>query len=242
NEKHNEANQEQNRDGESHNLSWNCGVEGPTDDPEVLALRARQMRNLMATLLFSQGVPMICAGDEFGRTQGGNNNAYCQDNRISWLDWRLSPAQEAFLAFTRRCLAIVKAQPVLHRRKFYRGIARRGQTAKDITWYEPTGQEMTDKAWNQHFVRCLGVKLAGDMIDETDDRGEPIAGDTLLLLINAHHEPLPFTLPPARPGSAWEVLVDTFVPDGQSRSFQVGQPFEIAGRSLTLLRAAQDHA
>ncbi|MFN3925714.1 MAG: glycogen debranching enzyme, partial [Pseudarthrobacter sp.] len=179
NEKHNEANQEQNRDGESHNLSWNCGVEGPTDDPAVLELRARQMRNFMATMLFSQGVPMISHGDEMMRSQGGNNNAYCQDNPIAWMNWNLTEAQTEFLAFTQRCIKLRKDHPVLRRRRFFQERQIRGAQVKDISWFEPSGAEMTNKAWGAHFVRALGVRLAGDMMDEVDHRGEQVTGDTL---------------------------------------------------------------
>ena len=188
NEKHNEANGEDNRDGESHNLSWNCGVEGPTDDPAIIALRERQKRNLLATLLLSQGVPMLSGGDEIGRTQRGNNNAYCQDNEISWTSWDLTPAERELLEFTRTAhshparAAGAAAPPVLPR-------ARRARAdVKDIAWLDPSGSEMTDESWNAGFVRCLGVRLEGNAMDEVDERGQPITGDTLLVLLNAHHD------------------------------------------------------
>jgi len=195
NEKHNEANLEDNRDGESHNLSWNCGEEGPTDNPQVIALRERQKRNLMATLLLSQGVPMIRAGDELSHTQGGNNNAYCQDNEISWLNWELSDRHQAFLEFVKSLIRFRHEQPVLHRRRFFHGRPIRGADVKDLTWFAPTGKEMTDEDWTSGVVRCLGVCMEGEMPNELDERGERIRGDTLLILFNGNPDRVPFTLP-----------------------------------------------
>jgi glycogen operon protein len=186
NEKHNEANGEGNRDGERHNRSWNCGVEGPTTDQEILALRARQKRNLLATLIFSQGVPMLRAGDELSHSQGGNNNAYCQDNAVSWLDWRLDAEEHAFLDFVRRILALRREHPIFRRRRFFQGRPIHGEDIKDIAWLNPDGREMTDLEWEQHFARCLGVYLSGAELDETDARGRPVRDDDFLLLINAH--------------------------------------------------------
>jgi len=197
NEKHNEANQEENHDGHDHNLSWNCGVEGPTDDPAIRTLRARQQRNFLATLLLSQGVPMLQAGDEIGRTQYGNNNAYCQDNELSWLDWELDSSQQELLDFTRFVIRLFHRHPVLRRRKFFRCRQLRGSEVKDLAWFRPDGQEMTDQDWNNGYARVLGVRLAGDAIAEVDEQGNAIVDDTLLLLLNAHHEPLSFTLPEA---------------------------------------------
>jgi len=197
NEKHNEANQEENHDGHDHNLSWNCGVEGPTDDPAIRTLRARQQRNFLATLLLSQGVPMLQAGDEIGRTQYGNNNAYCQDNELSWLDWELDSSQQELLDFTRFVIRLFHRHPVLRRRKFFRGRQLRGSEVKDLAWFRPDGQETTDQDWNNGYARVLGVRLAGDAIAEVDEQGNAIVDDTLLLLLNAHHEPLSFTLPEA---------------------------------------------
>jgi isoamylase len=236
NEKHNEANGDDNRDGENHNLSWNCGVEGDTDDPEIIALRERQKRNLMATLLLSQGVPMISGGDEVGRTQRGNNNAYCQDNEISWTNWDLTPLQREFLEFTRRVIRIRRDQPVLRRRRFFRGRAIRGANIKDIAWLEPSGREMTDESWNTGFVRSLGVRLDGNAIDEVDERGNPIEGDTLLFLINGHHETIPFTLPEEPDDHRWVPMIDTF--DGQVSpgGLPGGAEYVLKGRSLALLR------
>ena len=207
--KHNEANGEGNRDGEANNLSWNCGVEGPADDAAVAALRARQMRNLLATLLLSQGVPMMCAGDEFGRTQRGNNNAYCQDNEISWLDWGLNREQAELLAFVRDLVRLRMSHPALHRRTFFQGRSGRGQRVTDILWFDPAGREMTDATWNAPQARALGAMLAGDAIAEIDDRGAPVRDDTLLILLNADAAPVRFTLPSSAAGRAWACLVDT---------------------------------
>jgi glycogen operon protein len=236
NEKHNEANKEGNRDGESHNNSWNCGVEGETADPAINALRARQMRNMMASLLLSQGVPMICGGDELGRTQGGNNNAYCQDNAISWQPWTLTADQRAFMDFTRRCIALRKEFPVLQRRKFFQGRRIRGSQVKDISWYDPTGKEMTNAAWNAHFVRCLGVRLAGDMMDEVDENGDRVCGDTLLMLFNAHHERIPFSLPAAPPGQSWALVLDTAKDGACGPEWGPGVPYDLEGRSMVVLK------
>ena len=238
NHKHNEANGEGNRDGANDNESWNCGVEGPTDDPNIIALRERQKRNLFATLMFSEGVPMMFGGDELSHTKHGNNNTYCQDNELTWLNWALDERKRAFLEFVKKCTRIFREQPVLQRRKFFVGRPIRGATIKDITFFEPAGREMSDDAWNNPHVRCLGVRLAGDLINEVDDRGEPIIGDTLLLLINSHWEEIPFTLPVTRTGHVWETLVDTRDPDsdGPVRVCRGGEQYPLFGRSLALLR------
>jgi isoamylase len=234
NEKHNEANGEDNRDGETNNLSWNCGVEGPTADPAIQALRWRQMRNFITTLFTSLGVPMLSGGDEVARTQRGNNNAYCQDNELSWTPWALSPEQQAFLAFTRRVIHLWKTQPVFHRRHFLQGRPLRGAGVKDITWLTPAGREMTDADWHAPEARRLGVRLAGD-IGETDERGRPIVGDTLLLCFNADAEPADFVLPADGPGAAWELLVDTARPDAQA-ACAPGEPYRLEGRSMAVFK------
>jgi len=238
NQKHNEANGEDNRDGTDDNLSWNCGVEGPTDDPEINALRAQQQRNFLATLLFSQGVPMICGGDEIGRTQHGNNNAYCQDNEISWYDWELDDERRTLLELTRRLIATRLQHPALHRRKFFQGRRIRGSDVRDITWLRPDGGEMTEAEWEANWVRTLGVRLDGRALDEVDERGDPIVDDTLLLLLNAHADTVPMTLPPPLPGAAWEVVVDTAQPDLEpgERRLDASEPYQLRGRSLALLR------
>ena len=237
NEKHNEANAENNRDGESHNRSWNCGVEGPTDDPAIKALRQRQKRNLLATLFFSQGVPMLLAGDEIGRTQRGNNNAYCQDNGVSWVDWELGPQARQLLEFTRRVIALRNAHPLFRRRTFFRGRAVRDPAVKDLTWLAPGGKEMTDEEWSHSFARCLGAFLSGHGLTERNERGEPVMDDDLLLLLNAHHDEIPFTLP-ADPQRRWTTLIDTSDPDGAPRHefVESGTAYPLQGRSLALLR------
>ncbi len=236
NDKHNEANGEDNRDGTSNNDSWNCGAEGPTEDPNVLALRERQKRNLVATLLLSQGVPMLYSGDELSHGQKGNNNTYCQDNDLTWLDWELSGEQKAFLEFVRKVTKAWHDNPVLHRRKFFQGRSIRGTDIKDISWFEPSGQEMSDEAWNAGFVKCLGVRLAGELIGDLDERGEPVRGDTLLILLNAHHEPLKFRLPTPVAGIDWETVFDTAAPEKEPSHFDAGHEYALEGRSLVLFR------
>jgi glycogen operon protein len=236
NEKHNEANGEENRDGESHNNSWNCGVEGPTDDPKVLKLRARQRRNLMATLLLSQGVPMILAGDERARTQGGNNNAYCQDNEIGWIDWYLDDAGREMLEFTRRILRIRKEHPMLRRRRFFQGRRIHGTDIFDIVWLRPDGHEMSDDEWSDGLVRCIGVMLNGQAMYEWDERGQRVYDDVLLLLLNAYHDEIPFALPQGVQHLHWEVLVDTTYASGSARpALRAGDIYPLQGRSLALL-------
>jgi glycogen operon protein len=235
NHKHNLANKENNADGEDHNLSWNCGVEGATSDAEILELRERQRRNFLATLLLSQGVPMICAGDEFGRTQRGNNNAYCQDNRISWLDWDLQEDEVELLEFVKDLIKFRAEQPVLRRRQFFQGRPIRGSEVKDISWLEPSGKEMTDEAWNASFVRCVGVLLAGDQIDELNARGQRITGNTLLMLLNAHHETITFTLPEHGAG-CWRLVIDTFSPNASQNDFDDGENYEIRQRSMAVFQ------
>jgi isoamylase len=239
NEKHNEANLEQNRDGERNNQSWNCGVEGPTTDPKILALRVRQKRNFIATLMFSQGVPMILACDPLGRTQRGNNNAYCQDNELSWIDWHVNSSQLEFLDFVRHVIAIRKAHPMFRRGSFFQGRAIRGAAVKDIVWLTPDGDEMTDEEWTQSFARCLGMFLAGREMGEDDDQGRPLIDDDFILLLNSHHEPIPFIIPPLPLPSSWQVVVDTSHADWQSvgeRRYVAGDAFPLQERSLALLR------
>lgn len=238
NEKHNETNQEENRDGHNHNVSWNCGVEGPTDDPAILALRMRQQRNFLATLLLSQGVPMLQAGDEISRTQSGNNNAYCQDNEVSWLNWELNPSQQELLDFTRFVIRVFHRHPVLRRRKFFQGRQLRGSDVKDLAWFRPDGQEMTDQDWSTGYAQVLGVRLAGNVIAEVDERGNPVVDDTLLLLLNAHHEPFSFVLPEGADHQRWVLLLDTRAaqPPAQSVSARAGDAYEMAARSLALFR------
>ncbi len=211
NEKHNEANGEGGNDGESHNRSWNCGVEGPSDDPKVNALRLRQQRNFLTTLMVSQGVPMIAHGDELGRTQRGNNNVYAQDNELSWVDWELDDDQRSLLDFTSALIALRKRHPVFRRRRFFAGDAAHGGRSElgDIEWFQPDGHQMDDADWNSGFARSLMVFLNGDAIPELDQMGRPIYDDHFLLLFNAHWEPITFTLPPKTFGSNWLIRLDT---------------------------------
>jgi isoamylase len=232
--KHNEANGDDNRDGENNNLSWNCGVEGRTDDPAILELRERQKRNLMASLMLSVGVPMISGGDEVGRTQLGNNNAYCQDNELSWTPWNLSLAEQQFLAFTRRLVRFRRSQPVLMRRKYFQGRPIRGVDVKDIYWLDASGGEMTDAAWNAPSIRSLGVLMVGDALDEIDERGRPVRGDTLLILLNAHHQGASFTLPNIGTNTAWLRMLDTVAPHVEERRYTGGSTYPMEGRTLAL--------
>jgi glycogen operon protein len=236
--KHNESNGEDNADGESHNRSWNCGVEGPTDDPEVLALRARQQRNLLATLFLSQGVPMLLAGDEFGRTQQGNNNAYCQDNPISWTDWDWQPAERELLAFTRRLIALRRAHPTFRRRHYFQGRPVRGAEVKDIHWLNPDGSEMSDEEWTQHHARCLGALLTGAGINDVDDQGGPVEDDDFLVLLNGHDGPIEFMLPEnGTTEEPWTILLDTYRVrrPRQASELWPGDTYPLQARSLALL-------
>ena len=213
--KHNDDNGEANRDGADDNRSWNCGVEGWSDNPEVSALRVRMRRNLLATLVLSQGVPMLCAGDEMGRTQAGNNNAYCQDNETSWVDWRLGSAAERFLEFVRELVAVRVQHPVLRRQRFLHGHRVGESPTKDLAWYDPAGGEMTDTAWHTDCVRCVGMGLNGDAIAEDDENDEVdaqkrrILDDTLLLLFNAGPDPVDFCLPATAGAGSWRLVFDT---------------------------------
>jgi isoamylase len=238
NEKHNEANGEGNRDGESHNLSWNCGVEGETDDPAIRELRARQMRNFMTTLLLSAGVPMILHGDEIARSQGGNNNAYCQDNEIAWQPWALRPEQEKMLEWTRRVIRLRREHAVLRRRNFFRGRPIRGGDLKDILWVRPDGKEMSEAEWQDSAVRALGVYLSGHAADITDDAGLPIVGDSLLVLFNTSDRAVTFTFPAVNHGNAWRLALDTANPDrpeGRPRGFD-GRRYRVGPRSVVVFK------
>ncbi|MDR4473792.1 MAG: glycogen debranching protein GlgX [Nitrospira sp.] len=237
NEKHNEANGEGNQDGHNDNLSWNCGIEGPTDDPVILDLRLRQKRNMLTTLLLSQGVPMLCGGDEIGRTQQGNNNAYCQDNDLSWHDWNLTAEDRDLLGFVRQLIALRQRHPVFRRRRFFQGRNIHGSEIKDIVWLRPDGREMDEADWSQGYLRALGIVLAGDAIEESDARGNRIVDDTFLLLLNAHHEAIPFLLPSADGTAPWSVVLNTHVGGIAHPPSTVtgGEPFTIEPRSMALL-------
>jgi isoamylase len=233
NEKHNEANGEDNRDGESHNRSWNCGVEGPTDDSEVQATRRRQQRNFLATLFLSQGVPMLLGGDELGRTQQGNNNAYCQDNEISWYDW--DDVDEDLLEFTRAVVALRREHPTFRRRRWFQGRPIRG--ALDIAWLRPDGTEMDDADWNAEFSRSVGVLLDGDAIPGHDARGQPITDDSFLLVLNADVESIDWTMP-ARSDDEWEIVLDTTGERDRGTPVDHAKPLSVGARSMVVLTAS----
>ncbi len=238
NQKHNLANGEENRDGDNANASWNCGVEGPSDNPAIQAVRARQRRNFLTTLFLSQGVPMLTAGDEYGRTQYGNNNAYCQDNPVSWLSWVRDTNRSRLQEFTSRLIALRRDHPIFRRPKFFQGRRIRGRDVRDVMWLTPGGTEMTNEEWNYSFVRCLGMLLSGDAIDVRDPFGEPIRDDTFLLLLNAHYEPVPFTLP-GREEVRWELVIDTRLESGFATTathFCAGENVTLIDRSILLLR------
>lgn len=240
--KHNEANGEESRDGSDDNLSANYGAEGPTDDPEILRVRARQQRNLIATLLLSQGVPMICGGDELGRTQNGNNNAYGQDNPISWYNWDLTPENQSLLNFTRSMVALRQSHPVLRRRKFFQGRKIHGSDVKDLTWYGPDGTEMTDHEWDDATIQALGLRLAGDALNEKDEYGNVVTGDTLLIILNGDVQPLEFPLPRLSPTGdlAWNVEINTdTVEETTGHQLPGSASVHLSPRSLMVLRQVE---
>jgi glycogen operon protein len=236
--KHNEANGEDNRDGDSANRSWNCGVEGPTDDAAILSLRRRQRRNLLATLLLSQGTPMLLAGDELGRTQRGNNNAYCQDNEISWLDWE--GAETDFLDFARRITALRSAHPIFHRARWFEGRPVYQEDAHDIAWIAPDGSEMTEEDWRANFARTLGMFLNGAQLPPELSRGDGAGDDSFFVIFNAYWEQIEFYMPHARFGASWGVVLDTArefdpFPEGETRVVEAGASITVAGRSVVVL-------
>jgi isoamylase len=236
NQKHNEANGEENRDGTNDNESWNCGFEGPTDDPTIKTLRGRQQRNLLATLLLSQGVPMLLAGDEFGHTQHGNNNAYCQDSPATWLNWDLSAEQRALLDFTREVIHLRRTQPIFRRRQFFHGRPIHGTEIKDLYWLKPDGGEMSEADWNTGNLCCLGIALPGDQITETDERGERVAGDSFAILLNAGGESVIFHLGAHRRDLHWKCVIDTTTAKPDDRVFERGTGFPLPARSLVVLQ------
>jgi glycogen operon protein len=243
NEKHNEANGEDNRDGESHNRSWNCGIEGPTDDPEVVELRERQKRNFLATLLLSQGVPMIAHGDERGRTQQGNNNVYCQDNELSWVDWE-GPADQAqanseLTEFTARLIALRREHPIFRRQRFFQGRPIRGSNIDDIAWLRPDAQQMDDEDWNTGYARSVAIFLNGQGIPDRDQLGERVIDDSFLLLINGHYEEITFVLPDKEYGPGWITVLDTAAADitaSRQEALAPSDEVSIPARALRLLR------
>ncbi|HEY0810145.1 MAG TPA: glycogen debranching protein GlgX [Longimicrobiales bacterium] len=234
NHKHTAANGEGNRDGHDNNLSNNYGHEGETDDPAIRCVRNQQKRNFLATVMFSQGVPMLCGGDEIGRTQRGNNNAYCQDNEISWFDWNLDPADQELFQFTCRMIALRHKHPGLRRRSFFRGRQIRGADVKDITWLSADGHEMTDAEWDAHWVRSVGMRLDGSNLGETDEQGRLLSDDDLFLILNAHNDTVNFTIPTWDTEEPWEVELDTSKEDRQE-TVGPGQPLAVSGRSVVLL-------
>jgi len=233
NDKHNEDNGENNNDGSSNNRSWNCGVEGPTDDSEINELRFRQMRNILSTLLFSQGTPMLVAGDEFGRTQNGNNNAYCQDNEISWLNWELSELQEFQLHFTKKLIELRHKYPILRQNRFLTGVYNEELGVKDVTWINANGTELVDDHWDDVLMKCFGMLLDGRA--QTTGIKKQGSEATLLLVINGHHDLVEFTLPESAGGKTWKRLIDTNLKDFAEEIFQTGAVYEVTGRSLLLL-------
>ena len=236
NDKHNEANGHGNTDGDNHNLSWNCGAEGDTDDANVLTLRARQKRNFIATLMFSQGVPMLRAGDELSQSKGGNNNTYCQDNHLTWLDWDLSADEKEFLSFVQATIKLWKEQPVFQRRHFFQGRAIRGKSQKDIHWLAADGQEMSDTDWHSLHARCLGVLLNGQMTDEIDEYARQINGDTMLILLNARQREVAFTLPGEDVKSLWRLELDTARAYPESRRHRPKKSYRLLPRSMVVFR------
>lgn len=238
NEKHNEANGEDNQDGESYNRSWNCGVEGPTDDPDILDLRCRQMRNIMATLMLSQGTPMIAHGDEMGRTQQGNNNVYCQDSELSWMDWSLADKNHDQLAFTRKVAALRKNHPVFRRRRFFEGRPiRSADQVRDIAWLTPAGDQMTSEDWDSDFGKSIAVFLNGEALPEPDARGERIVDDSFLLCFNAHDHAVDFVMPHDDYGKEWTAELDTTDPAGEVKLVvNDGDQFSLPPRALLVFR------
>jgi glycogen operon protein len=239
--KHNEGNGERNLDGATENFSWNCGVEGPTEDATIEALRERQVRNFLATLFLSQGVPMLLGGDELGRTQQGNNNAYCQDNDVSWFDWQLDGRGQRLLEFTRRLVGLRREHPELRRRKFFQGRVLCAAGMKDLAWLHPDGREIAAEDWSRLSVSAFAFRLCGQAMDDVDDRGKRIMGRTLLVLFNAEPRAVDFVLPDPAPGGSWQVLVDTAQdePVPKPTLLEPGTLLEAAARSLVLLVAAE---
>jgi isoamylase len=239
NDKHNEANGENNNDGESHNRSWNCGVEGEANDLDIVALREQQKRNLLTTLLLSQGVPMLMHGDELGRTQLGNNNVYAQDNELSWVDWHRAREFEVLTDFTARLVQFRKEHTVFRRRRFFNGRQVRGSDLQDIGWFQPGGEPMTDEDWESGSAKSLTVFLNGDGIHEPDARGEPVSDDSFFLLFNGFYEPMDFTLPSFDAAERWKVVIDTSAPlvvQAEERAMKSGETFEVESRTILVLQ------
>ncbi len=236
NEKHNEANGEDSRDGDSQNRSWNCGVEGPSEDPAIRALREQQKRNFLATLLLSQGVPMMLAGDELGRTQLGNNNAYCQDNPISWIDW--DSADATLIDFTRRLIRLRREHPIFRRAGWFTGAPAKGSRLKDLEWFRPDGAEMTSGDWGVGYAKTLGAFINGKAITERDRAGARIAGDSFFLMFNSYGEPMEFKLPPKKWGRKWTIVLDTAdaAAPQRVRSYAFEERVHLAGHTMVVLQ------
>jgi glycogen operon protein len=244
NEKHNEANKEDNKDGESHNRSWNCGAEGDTQDAKVLQLRGQQQRNLLTTLLLSQGVPMLVAGDEMGHTQRGNNNGYCQDNELSWMDWE--NVDEDLLDFARGLIKLRADHRVFHRRGWFQGRELHGAAFKDLSWLKPDAEEMSDEDWQMGFAKSLGVFLSGASFQRPGEHGERVKDDSFYVIFNAHHEPVQFTIPAERFGKKWLPVLDTSTDNPpqlrrlrKAPSFAPGGKVDVQGRSVQVLRCVE---
>jgi isoamylase len=239
--KYNQPNGEENRDGNDHNLSWNTGIEGETDDPDIIELRERRKRNFLATLFWSQGVPMLLGGDEIGRTQRGNNNAYAQDNEISWFDWNLDERKQSLLNFTRKLIKLRRQHPNLRRRKFFQGRPIRGSGVEDLTWLRPDGKTMSDAQWHDGQTRSIGLRIAGDALDELDDNGHPVQDDTLLILLNGDRLPVEFSLPKNHRGIGWQVIIDTSQPDFEPNGdiHTGGEAILLTGQSSMLLKQVE---
>jgi isoamylase len=239
NDKHNEANGDDNTDGENYNNSWNMGVEGPTDDPAINTMRERQIRNFLATLLLSQGVPMICGGDEFARSQRGNNNGYCQDNELTWYDWKLDESRVRLMEFTRKLVKLRLAHPNLHRRKFFQDRTIRNSVVRDIAWYNADGKEMPEEAWTTEWTRAMGLMLNGKTLQASDENGEPLEDDSFLILVNASHEGVEFILPKYPNGSPWRHVMDTENIDDPFKLAKVGRKVILGGRSMMVFNDSQ---
>lgn len=238
NEKHNEANGEDNKDGESHNRSWNCGTEGETDDESINKLRKQQIRNFLTTLFLSQGVPMLVAGDELGRTQNGNNNAYCQDNEISWINW--DKADHELLDFSRKLISLYKSHPVFSRRRWFQGYPIKGIGVEDIAWFLPEGTEMNEDNWKNDFAKSLAVYLNGQGIRSVDDQGNKIIDKSFYIIFNAYHDQIEYKLPPKKYGQQWEKVLDTFegIIEESGPKYNAEDIIKVNGRSVILLRQA----
>jgi isoamylase len=237
NEKHNQANGENNQDGNNNNLSWNCGIEGPTNDADIRALRAKQKRNMLATLLLSQGIPMIYAGDPIGHSQLGNNNAYCQDNPTTWLNWNLEPENRDLMAFVQRMINLRRRHPIFHRRRFFQGRPIKGANVKDVLWLNASGKEMSEDEWRDPSFHSLGMFLSGQGLNETDARGRKLGDENFLLLLNAFHEDVAFMLPAFHPFGRWITWMDTSLDSGlrSGNAYDEGTTYPLQARSMVVL-------